>query len=366
MSKDLTILLWFAAAWGLLYVLHLPFKGALRKRGITVYPLAVVWRLRTDLSRLTAASRSKIVGAYGTLSVVLTLLSMLLFYFFVINIVSARYFRGVSETGGLVPIIPGLTIDWGVLPYLLLAIGVAVIFHELAHALLALRENVPIKSVGLFLAFLIPAAFVEVDNDRMRRLRPSSRMKIVSAGPASNLILGLAFYALLFLVTMAPNGVLVTEVFPGSPADRAGLMPGDVIVKINNTDVDSIVKLRSMVTGVANETQFFVISVLREGETLILTARKPPGEMYLGIGVKPTGPLGALSPDQYSALLDFINYTLVINLSLALINAAPLFVTDGSHILRAVLEGKGLRGELVAIVIQASTLAMVVSVIYIP
>lgn len=32
-------------------------------------------------------------------------------------------------------------------------------------------------------------------------------------------------------------GVLITEVFPGSPASRAGLRPGDVIVKMNRRSI---------------------------------------------------------------------------------------------------------------------------------
>jgi serine protease Do len=36
-----------------------------------------------------------------------------------------------------------------------------------------------------------------------------------------------------------PHGALVTEVAPGSPADKAGLKPGDAIVEIDGVDVDA-------------------------------------------------------------------------------------------------------------------------------
>jgi serine protease Do len=35
----------------------------------------------------------------------------------------------------------------------------------------------------------------------------------------------------------AGGGVLVKEIYPGSPADRAGLVPGDVIRRLDHTEV---------------------------------------------------------------------------------------------------------------------------------
>ena len=68
------------------------------------------------------------------------------------------------------------------------------------------------------------------------------------------------------------GGVLVTSVEEGSPADRAGLQEGDVIVAVGAGSVRDGRSLRHLVMGAADE---LVVSVLRGGETLEKTVRFP-------------------------------------------------------------------------------------------
>lgn len=44
-----------------------------------------------------------------------------------------------------------------------------------------------------------------------------------------------------------PEGALVTEVFDNSPAQKAGLKRGDIILKVNNKDIDDVEKLRNFI-----------------------------------------------------------------------------------------------------------------------
>jgi serine protease Do len=46
------------------------------------------------------------------------------------------------------------------------------------------------------------------------------------------------------------KGVLVTEVFPGDPADKAGIKPRDVISEVNGTKVETIRDLTSLIANV--------------------------------------------------------------------------------------------------------------------
>ncbi|MEJ2658121.1 MAG: DegQ family serine endoprotease [Desulfobacterales bacterium] len=62
------------------------------------------------------------------------------------------------------------------------------------------------------------------------------------------------------------NGVLVTEVFPGDPADAAGIKPKDIIVSVNGKAIDSARKLTGIIadTSVGDRIQ---IDVVRNGKT---------------------------------------------------------------------------------------------------
>lgn len=63
------------------------------------------------------------------------------------------------------------------------------------------------------------------------------------------------------------QGVLVFEIEPGSPASRAGLMQGDIILSVNRQAVSSVEDLRSAVSG---NQQALVMNILRGGRGLFL------------------------------------------------------------------------------------------------
>ena len=62
------------------------------------------------------------------------------------------------------------------------------------------------------------------------------------------------------------KGVLVTEVFPGDPADLAGIKPKDIILSVNGKTVDSARQLTGMIAdiGVGDTIQ---IKINRDGKT---------------------------------------------------------------------------------------------------
>jgi serine protease DegQ len=70
----------------------------------------------------------------------------------------------------------------------------------------------------------------------------------------------------------ADRGALVTQVFPGSAADRAGLQASDLVVAINNKPVRTSRDLRNAI-GLADLDKELRLDVLREGTPMTLTAR---------------------------------------------------------------------------------------------
>ena len=70
---------------------------------------------------------------------------------------------------------------------------------------------------------------------------------------------------------MTTGIITITRVFEGSPAEEAGLLPGDLIYKVQDTEVtgEDLTKVVSMVKGAEGTT--VPISVAREGESDYLT-----------------------------------------------------------------------------------------------
>jgi len=67
-----------------------------------------------------------------------------------------------------------------------------------------------------------------------------------------------------------PYGVVVVNVYPGSPAAQAGVKPGMLIWKVNNVPVRSVEEFRRVVE------RFY-----KEGKPIVLWAKDMSGNFYL-------------------------------------------------------------------------------------
>jgi S1-C subfamily serine protease len=70
------------------------------------------------------------------------------------------------------------------------------------------------------------------------------------------------------------DGVLVLKVAPETPAARAGLRPGDVVVEVDDQEIDAISELRRAVSRAqARESRSVKLEVLRKGQRRELELR---------------------------------------------------------------------------------------------
>ncbi len=87
------------------------------------------------------------------------------------------------------------------------------------------------------------------------------------------------------------EGVLVTEVFEGDPADKAGIRPKDVIIEVNGTRIDETRELTRIIAGIGVGERA-AVKILRDGreKTFRVTiAKREDGRIASRSGVPQSG-----------------------------------------------------------------------------
>lgn len=210
----------------------------------------------------------------------------------------------------------------------LLIFGLLVFVHEFGHFIMAKRAGVAVEEFGfgfppkivgwrrggtLYSLNWIPlGGFVRIKGESGEaRTDPRSfaaqgigkRAMILLAGVAMNFLLGAALLSVGFMVGLPkvvedlPSAARVRnrelqvfQVLPESPAARSGLKSGDMILRVNGTDVTTLEDFRNAIerAGARAEVQY-----RRGNETGSITVTpevlRETGRSGIGVGVSATG-----------------------------------------------------------------------------
>ncbi len=350
MDGIVSFLVFLTTFWLAINILYRYFRGIFESHGFRLYyGLVLVYRRGFSLTRVPAALKKTTL-----VWLALFLYSLAVFYYAMYLSILSRL--GVAESSARASlVVPGINLTGLPLVYFIAAVVVAASIHELLHALTAAVNGVPVKGLGFAIVGLVPLAFTEIDEDLFRKASLRVRSVILAAGPASNIALAFILLPLLSLI-VSPATLAVVDVVPGSLADRYDVPQGSIIVLINGKPA-SLGELRRVFE--TNTTVNVTLTLLTpSGIIKNISFIKPGNVSKLGVYV-------INGPRPYIAhmigvvpaihLAGFIEYSFLVNYSLALINAAPLFITDGGRIVY-----ESIRRRKISHMINTATLAITV------
>ena len=190
---------------------------------------------------------------------------------------------------------------------------VVILVHEVGHFVTAKLSKVRVDEFGLgfpprlvrikrgetvYSLNLIPlGGFVrmagEDDPTVPRSLASKSiktRLLVLSSGSIMNALLPILLFSLVFMIptSLVVGDVVVTEVAPGSPAEGAGITPGDTILEVNGRPVENIRDLSYNLQLNLGEEVDMVIGRDDSTQTASVLARwdPPEGQGATGITVE--------------------------------------------------------------------------------
>jgi membrane-associated protease RseP (regulator of RpoE activity) len=342
-------LLFYLVVWVVIYALAMLLKAD--KHGIISKPYYLMLKtvvFNSWLEKIGSRFRRGWLAFFDIGAAMGIGLIVFVIYSFVNNAIGLfRHSSSAGPTYLIIPL-PGLTIGWDVFPYILLAIAVLLIPHEVAHGIASVLDEVPIKSSGVFMAVFLPGGFVEIDEENLAKRKARTKLRVFAAGSFTNV----ATWALvlLLLVTLfqpSPTGVLVTGFTNGSPAQTQGLPQWSIITQVNNNATPDAFHLGSYLASLkpgANVT----VHLSNPSQTLTITTGKSDtnaSRAILGILTANYVPLRYqfLSVTSTYQLLTAFGWLQLILLGVALVNMLPLVPFDGDRYFDALLGVLGLK-----------------------
>lgn len=240
------------------------------------------------------------------------------------------------------PLIPGTEVHGIYIPLLptIIAIFFAAFFHELFHGIIARFHNVPLKSWGFFFFGPFLGAFVEPDEEEIKKVPPKKQISIYNAGPLANIIL--AFFGFLLVYAITPifsntfeyTNVTITKVEPGSPANISGVKPATLLA-IDNYTIKTISDVHEILQQKNPGDKILLVT---DKGNYTVTLGDKEGKPYIGIFLKQNYIVkDSLLFNLLSFILDVLNWIIIVNIGIAIANMLPIYPLDGGRTLYVLL-----------------------------
>ena len=342
--------LWFyAIAFIIIWVLAFLFKDRLKIDITGPLLMRRTQRLRGFID--STANRSPRFWKWGLnigLPIAIFFMALML-YFLVISL------QTLLQAPQVQVLLPGVDIPGSpiVVPlgYGIIALMTVMVVHEFGHGIISRVEGVKIKSIGVLLLAVLPGAFVEPDEDDIKKSKRISKLRIYAAGSVFNLSLAAIALLVTFILSsfvIAPafdtDGVGITSVVPKSPADGI-LTQGMVIQSINGvqiTDINSYINVLNT-TRVGDNVTFQT----NQGVYSIKAGINPNNSTRGYIGIRSQSHLvvnsyvaktfGDQIPWFFYSLNDLFYWIFLLNFAIGTFNLLPMKPLDGGLLLEELL-----------------------------
>jgi len=341
----------YIAIWVIITFAWWAFKA--ERFGVSGLPFYIIYRttrLNSVIERISN-SKPKVWRTFWNIGVVTVVGAMaFIFYQLVTNLLNLFY--RTEQAVSIQPIVPlpGVFVSFETFPYLVFALSVVVVTHELSHGIASLADHVPLKSTGAFFAHVLMGGFVEPDEEKLNQAKNITKLRVFAAGSFTNAVLGVLCILLLVnfsatitpFYTVASTGVAIGSVPANLPAHSSGLQAGDVVTSINGTRITSINDLRQYMSNVV-PGQEIVVGTQR-GSFPVTTGVDQTNSSHALIGISGltdnivyNPKLPGLSSDFPPMLLHAEFWLSIVLVSVALINMLPMYPFDGDKFLDTAL-----------------------------
>ena len=354
---DLLLLLVFAIVLGIVMYFNKE-KVKLEKIAFPlIYVLMYKTRIGLELMDKIAKRFPRATGVFGFLGIIFGYLSMA-FIFIILSVKVFDFIFNGTPTP-IAPLLPGIQTIPGI-PVLsfwhwIISIFILAGIHEFSHGLVARLHDIKLKSSGFAVLSVIlpvvPAAFVEPDEEQLNKRSKRQQLEVLAAGSFSNYITA-AIFLVLFLFVVSPafsatvesEGVVIAGVQENFPANLSGVSSGEEVLILNGKDIEDVegffdgledLKPGEEVNLVTNVSSYSIVAVERPSNFVDRVTFWKEDKGYLGVVPSPVtsgykeglGVLGMIL--AWVSLLFYWVFT--INLAVGMFNMLPLGPIDGGR-----------------------------------
>lgn len=364
---------YYLFAFIIIWVISAVFHDKLTTHGVEINFPVLMWktqRLRGFITKLSDLS-PKFWRWYMNVGIVVAFGAMIFITYTLVSTLPS-----VFETPSVSIIIPGVEMPGSAIyvPFLygLIALATVLVVHEFSHGVQSVGEKIPIKSIGLLLFAIIPGAFVEPDEDKLKEAKRSSRLRVYAAGSVANITLAVIALLLVSLISAGiptyfdENGIEVNRIVGDSPSDGI-LKEGMVIEAIDGKVISDVNSYTDVVSSFSPGDNVSVKT--DQGTYNVVLAKNPNNESVGFFGIQAqkhfqliNDSLGSL-PWVLFELLELLQWVAMLNLGIGLFNLLPLKPLDGGYMLEILLSYK-LSERIYTPIVNALSVVMAMIIVF--